>query len=40
VAGRRRVTEIIAIRGFDGPADRFDLVAQFREPIHPAEGVA
>ena len=38
VDGRRRVTEIVSIRGFDGPADRFELVAHSMEAIQRAEG--
>jgi len=38
VHGRRRVTEIVSIRGFDGQADRFDLAAQFTDAIERAEG--
>ena len=38
VHGRRRVTEIVSIRGFDGQADRFDLAAQFIDAIERAEG--
>jgi pilus assembly protein CpaF len=38
VGGRRRVTEIVSIRGFDGPADRFDLVAHSIDAIQRAEG--
>ena len=38
VSGRRRVTEIVSIRGFDGPADRFDLVAHSMDAIQRAEG--
>src|SRR5438874_13517771 len=38
VHGRRRVTEIVSIRGFDGQADRFDLAAHFIDAIERAEG--
>jgi pilus assembly protein CpaF len=38
VGGRRRVTEIVSIRGFDGPADRFDLVAHAMDASQRAEG--
>ena len=38
VHGRRRVTEIVSIRGFDGQVDRFDLDAQFIDAIERTEG--
>ena len=38
VGGRRRITEVVSIRGFDGPADRFELVAHSIDAIQRAEG--
>src|SRR5947207_2192193 len=38
VDGRRRVTEFLAVRGFDGPADRFVLEPESLHTIDASEG--
>src|SRR5438874_13816077 len=38
VDGRRRVTEFLAVRGFDGPADRFVLEPESLQTIDTTDG--
>src|SRR4029078_684008 len=38
VAARRRVTEFLSVRGFDGPADRFILETESLQTFETSEG--